>query len=174
MFQLQSVRYLRDEYVPKIESVLGPLTLDQIWWRPNDASNSIGNLILHLSGNVRQWIVGGIAGKDVTRNRDLEFSTRERLGAAELMRTLRSDVDAACGVIERVTDSVLDEPRTIQRFETTVFGAIYHVVEHFAMHTGQIIFLAKAQTGRDAGFYRLREDGTPEPTLTQRQAFAKD
>lgn len=162
MFQAQSITYLRQDYLPRIERVIAPLTQEQIWWRPNDASNSIGNLMLHLAGNVRQWIVGGVGRQDIRRNRDFEFSTREPLSAVELVARLRSAVDDACAVIEGVTEAELPEPRTIQRFDTTVFEAIYHVVEHFAMHTGQIILLAKAQTGKDAGFYRVRPDGTPE------------
>jgi uncharacterized damage-inducible protein DinB len=162
VFQKLSADYLRDDYLPRIERVIAPLTLEQVWWRPNDASNSIGNLMLHLGGNVRQWIVGGVGKRNMTRDRDFEFATREPISAAALTAMLRSAVADACAVIEGVTDDQLNEPREIQRFETTVFGAIYHVVEHFAMHTGQIILLAKAQTGKDAGFYRVRPDGTPE------------
>lgn len=162
MFQTQSARYLKQDYLPRIERVIAPLTLEQIWWRPNEASNSIGNLMLHLAGNVRQWIVGGVGQQPMTRDRDLEFSNREQISTDELVARLRSAVNDACAVIEGVTDAQLAEPREVQRFDTTVFGAIYHVVEHFAMHTGQIILLAKAQTGKDAGFYRVRPDGTPE------------
>ncbi len=162
MFQSQSIAYLRTDYLPRIARVIEPLTIEQIWWRPNEASNSIGNLMLHLAGNVRQWIVGGVGNQDMARDRDLEFSNRELISAEELVARLRAAVEDACAVIERVTDDQFGEPRQIQRFDTTVFEAIYHVVEHFAMHTGQIILLAKAQTGKDAGFYRVRPDGTPE------------
>jgi uncharacterized damage-inducible protein DinB len=173
-FQKQSADYLRTEFLPKIELAIAPLTLEQLWWRPNEASNSIGNLMLHLAGNVRQWIVGGVGQLDVTRDRGLEFSNRDAIGPDELLAGLRTVVDQACGIIEQVTDADLAEPRVIQRFDTTVMGAIYHVVEHFSMHTGQIILLAKAQTGRDAGFYRVREDGTPEPVFARRRAFGED
>jgi uncharacterized damage-inducible protein DinB len=162
MFQTQSANYLRNDHLRRIELAIAPLTLDQIWWRPNEASNSIGNLMLHLAGNVRQWILGGVASEEMTRDRNFEFATREQRSVEDLRAILRSAVEDACAVIEQVTDLELAEPRTIQRFDTTVFGAIYHVVEHFAMHTGQIILLAKAQTGKDAGFYRVRPDGTPE------------
>jgi len=162
MFQTQSAQYLRNDYLRRIELAIAPLTVDQIWWRPNEASNSIGNLMLHLAGNVRQWIIGGVGRENMTRDRNLEFSTREQRSVEDLKAILRSAVEDACAVIEQVTDAELAEPRMIQRFDTTVFGAIYHVVEHFAMHTGQIILLAKAQTGKDAGFYRVRPDGTPE------------
>ena len=169
MFQSQSIAYLRTDYLPRIERVIAPLTLEQIWWRPNEASNSIGNLMLHLAGNVRQWVSGGVAQVNVVRDRATEFSTREVLGSAELSNRLRAAIDEACCVIEGVTDRRLTESLRIQGFDTTVFGAIYHVVEHFSMHTGQIILLAKMQTGKDAGFYRLREDGTPEPTFTNQR-----
>jgi uncharacterized damage-inducible protein DinB len=162
MFQAQSATYLRHDYLRRIELAIAPLSIDQIWWRPNEASNSIGNLMLHLAGNVRQWILGGVGREQMARDRDFEFSTREERSIEDLRAILRSAVEDACAVIEQVTDLELAESRTIQRFETTVFGAIYHVVEHFAMHTGQIILLAKAQTGKDAGFYRVRPDGTPE------------
>jgi hypothetical protein len=174
MFQKQSADYLRGEYMPKIDLAIAPLTVDQLWWRPNEASNSIGNLMLHLEGNVRQWICGGVAGQNVVRDRPSEFSTRGDVDGAELSRRLTQTVAEAARIIEHLAGDQLAEPRSIQGFETTVFGAVYHVVEHFAMHTGQIILLAKAQTGADAGFYRIREDGTPEPRFTNRRAFAKD
>jgi len=165
-FLAQSREYLGVEYLAKIERAIAPLTTEQLWWRANDASNSIGNLMLHLAGNVRQWIVGGVGGADVTRDRAREFATREMLPASVLIAELRQAVDDACTVLARIDASTLNQRRQIQRFDTTVFGAIFHVIEHFSMHTGQIILLAKMQTGQDAGFYRLREDGTPEPTWT--------
>ena len=140
-FLAQSREYLGVECMAKIERAIAPLTTEQLWWRANEASNSIGNLILHLSGNVRQWIVGGVGG--------------------------------ACAVLARLDASTLSERRRIQRFDTTILGAIYHVVEHFSTHTGQIILLSKMQTGQDAGFYRLRADGTPEPTWTSERPFEK-
>lgn len=167
-FLAQSREYLRGEFLQKIERAIAPLSSEQLWWRPNDATNSIANLMLHLAGNVRQWIVGGVAGADQTRDRAREFDSREMFAASTLIATLRIAVDDACDVLDRLDPRTLGERRQIQRFDTTVQGAIYHVVEHFSMHTGQIILLAKMQTGQDAGFYRLRADGTPEPTWTDR------
>ena len=170
-FIAQSREYLAVEYLKKIEAAIAPLSTEQLWWRANDASNSIGNLILHLAGNVRQWIVGGVGGVEVTRDRAREFATRETLPAATLVVELRRAVKGACDVLDRLDPATLDDRRQIQRFDTTVLGAIYHVVEHFSMHTGQIILLAKMQTGKDAGFYRLRADGTPAPTWTETRPF---
>ncbi len=169
-FVAESREYLRAEYFEKICRAIAPLTTEQLWWRANDASNSIGNLMLHLAGNVRQWIVGGVGGADMARDRAREFAAREMLPASVLIAELRSAVDEACAVLERLPAEALGERREIQRFDTTVLGAIYHVVEHFSMHTGQIILLAKMQTGKDAGFYQLSADGTLEPTWTSERS----
>lgn len=165
LFVQQSREYF-GEYLAKIETVIAPLTVEQVWWRPNEASNSIGNLMLHLAGNVRQWMVGGVGKDDVTRDRAREFATREMVPVATLVAELRGAVDEAVAVLDRLNLECLADRRQIQRFDTNVLGAIYHVVEHFSMHTGQIIMLAKMQTAKDAGFYKLRADGTPEPTWT--------
>ncbi len=172
-FVAESREYLRAEYFEKICRAIAPLSTEQLWWRANDASNSIGNLMLHLAGNVRQWIVGGVGGADVTRDRAHEFAAREMLPASVLIDELRLAVDEACAVLERLPLAALGERREIQRFDTTVFGAIYHVVEHFSMHTGQIILLAKMQTGQDPGFYRHSADGRLEPTWTSERPFEK-
>ena len=155
-FVQQSREYLRDEYLNKITRAIAPLTREQVWWRANEASNSIGNLMLHLAGNIRQWIVGGVGGGTLTRDREREFATREAVPVDVLVAELTAAVEESCAVLARLEaqvrldPAVLMEPREIQRFQTTVLGAIYHAVEHFSMHTGQIILLAKMQTGRDA------------------------
>jgi uncharacterized damage-inducible protein DinB len=163
----QSREYLGAEYMAKIRRAIAPLSTAQLWWRPNSASNSIGNLMLHLSGNVREWITGGVGGGTVTRDRDAEFAAREPLPAPALLSLLQASVADACAVLERLDPETLSEARTIQGFETTVHDAIYHVVEHFSMHAGQIILLAKMQTGKETGFYRLRADGTLEETWVE-------
>lgn len=135
--------YLLDEYLPKIRLALAPLSEADIWWRPAPGSNTIGNLILHIAGNARQWLVAGVGGFADARDRDAEFAaaggwTREAL-LTHLAQTMR-EIDT---VLARVSDDDLAAPRTIQGASTTVFHAIYHVVEHVSMHTGQIIQLAK-------------------------------
>lgn len=161
-FLEQSARYLRDDYLPRIASCLEQLSEHDVWWRPNEASNSIGNLVLHLVGNARQWIVHGVGGAPDVRKRQEEFDRREPLSRAELLERLRATIAEAADVIATIPPGRLLEPRLIQGYDTTVLGAIYHVVEHFSMHTGQIIVLAKARTGRDLGFYVMR-DGNPKP-----------
>jgi uncharacterized damage-inducible protein DinB len=145
----RSRHLLASEYVSKIEQSVGRLTDADVWWRPNEASNSIGNLLLHLSGNVSQWIIEGIGGRPYERHRQQEFDERRPLPPSDLLRKLRTVVSEAADVIANVDPAALMDRRRIQGYDVTLLGAIYHVVEHFSMHTGQIIVIAKARTGRD-------------------------
>ena len=162
-FIQQSRVYLRDDFAPRISLCLDTINDEDIWWRPNEASNSIGNLVLHLAGNARQWIVSGVGQQPYTRARQEEFDRREPMPRQELLSLLKATLTEVDGVLGALRVEQLLEPRLIQGYDTTVLGAVYHVVEHFAMHTGQIILLTKARTGRDLGFYRVK-DGIAKPT----------
>lgn len=162
LFLTASRDYLATGYLPRIRKAVAELEPADVWWRPNDASNSIGNLLLHLAGNIRQWIVHGVGGAEDVRERQAEFDAREGAAAAELLGYLESAVAEAVDVIDRLDPAALSEPRTIQGMETTVLGALYHVVEHLSMHAGQILWIVKARTGEDLGFYRIGQDGTAE------------
>lgn len=161
----RSRQFLTMNYVPKIEAALTGLSDDEFWWRPNPASNAVGHLLLHLAGNIRQWIVSGLGGVDDARRRDLEFEPGVCSPGPELVVDLRRAVTEADEVLAALDPATLERHETIQGLRVTRFGAIYHVVEHFAMHTGQILWIAKARTGRDLGFYRV-EDGMARPTWT--------
>src|SRR6185437_10154721 len=115
--------------------------------------NAIGNLVLHLCGNVRQWIVAGVGEQPDIRQRSTEVDARSAGGSTELLARLRTTVEEAAAVIESLTPERLAERRTIQKYEVPVLEAVYHVVEHFSMHTGQIIFATKLFTGEDLAFY---------------------
>lgn len=159
-----SRHYLAEDYLPRLVAVLRQLDDEDIWWRGNEASNSIGNLVLHLCGNVRQWVVSSIGGAADVRDRPSEFARRDGLSRDELVTLLEgtiADVDAA---LAQVTLAQLDERRTIQGIDTTVMSAIYHVVEHFSGHVGQIVMLAKLRLGKDLGFWEIGEDGTARAT----------
>lgn len=147
--------HLIEDYLPKIERCLDRLTDEQIWWRPNEQSNSIGNLLLHLSGNARQWIVCGVGGAPDARDRDAEFAQRDRIARDDLRslvtRTL-ADVDATLAQFDA---NQLVERRTIQGSDVSVLEAILHVVEHFSMHVGQILYITKQVTAHDLHFYDL-------------------
>jgi uncharacterized damage-inducible protein DinB len=137
------------DYLPKIERCVDRLSDDDIWWRPNEASNSIGNLLLHLCGNVCMWIIGGVGELPFERHRQREFDERKRIPAAELVSRLRGIVQQADEVLSAVTPDDLLTRRQIQGYDLTVLDAVYHVVEHFSMHTGQIIVLSKARVDGD-------------------------
>ena len=149
---------LTSDYLPKIERCLEGLTDADIWWRPNEASNSIGNLVLHLCGNVTMWILGGVGALPFERNRQQEFDERKTIPASELRTRLRAVVEQADKVLGAVTSDELLNRRHIQGYDVTVLEAIYHVVEHFGMHTGQIIVLSKARLGYELNLWR-----PPEP-----------
>ncbi len=138
----------------RINTCLDRLTAEQIWWRGAEASNAIGNLVLHLSGNVRQWIVSGVGRAPDTRDRDAEFAQRNAIPTEELRARLAAAVREADEVLVRLTDEDLLERRRIQDvYDVTVLQAIHHVTEHFAMHAGQILYATKLLTGQDLGFY---------------------
>lgn len=153
-FLEESRRYLIDEYAVKIRLCLGELSDDDLWWRPHDQSNSIGNLLLHLAGNIRQWIVSGVGGAPDTRHRQAEFDERGPLPREEVLRRLEAALVEVDRVLRGLDPAALDETRLIQGRSTNVMRAIFHVVEHFGMHTGQIVYVTKLRTGRDLAFYR--------------------
>ena len=159
---LRHARYrLRDDYLVKITAALMELTDEQIWWRPNDASNSIGNLILHLCGNARQWIVAGVGGATDARDRAREFAQRDRIARGALIALLEGtldDVETSLADLERAliaaeSDTPLQRECMPQGFAQTVLDAIFHVVEHFSYHTGQIILIAKWHVGERVRLY---------------------
>jgi uncharacterized damage-inducible protein DinB len=158
-FLAESRRLLTEEYPAKIRVALGGISTDDLWWRPNEASNSLGNLLLHLAGNLRQWVVHGLGGQDDVRRRSDEFTRTGGLTPDEALAVLESVLSEADRVLAELDPGSLAVSRTIQGIETTGLAALYHVVEHFSMHTGQILQLAKIRTGRDLGLYSLDDAG---------------
>jgi len=154
--------FLVEEYLPKIERCLERLSDEQIWWRSNEESNSIGNLVLHLCGNARQWIVAGVGGAADGRDRDAEFARREAVPRDELLALLRTTLSDIEAVLKNLTAETLLERRTIQGSDVDVLEAIFHVTEHFSMHAGQIIMLTKMLTSTDLRFYDFESGGPVE------------
>ena len=160
--------HLIEEYPPKIDRCLGELGEDGVWWRPNPQSNSVANLVLHICGNARQWIESGILGRPDVRRRDEEFATEGGVSVAGLRAHLEREMQTLGGALRELatacerTPELLGESRTIQGIEVTVLGALYHVVEHAAQHTGQIIYIAKLRAAKDLRFWVV-ESGTARP-----------
>jgi uncharacterized damage-inducible protein DinB len=152
IFLDHSARKLR-QHAGRIEDCLGRLTQEQVWARATENENAIGNLVLHLCGNVRQWIVSGVGGQADVRQRDAEFAARGDVKVADLAAHLRGLVDEAVAVIEPLPSNRLAEQLTVQGYHLTILEAVYSVVEHFSGHTGQIIFATKLLTGEDLKYY---------------------
>ncbi|HXD29975.1 MAG TPA: DinB family protein [Pyrinomonadaceae bacterium] len=155
--------FLSGEYLPKIEQCLAALTDEHVWWRGNEESNSIGNLLLHLCGNARQWIVSGLGGEADHRVRQTEFDERSLISKSELVGRLQETLSDVDRVLAEFDSSKLLQPYRIQNNDVTALEAIFHVVEHFSMHTGQIIMIAKLLAGKDMKFYDF-PDGVPVHT----------
>ena len=139
------------------------LSTEDLWQRPNGNSNAVGNLIIHLTGNVSQWILDGVAGEHYDRDRDAEFAQREPLDTERIIDALQRAVSRAKQVISGLDSRSLADRRTIQGYDVSLLRAVFHVVEHFSWHAGQIVYATKAMRDVDLSLYdaqgRLLEAG---------------
>ena len=153
IFLSRSRYWLTKEYPIKLRHCVNALPRAASWSRPNDTSNSIGNLLVHLAGNVTEWILGGVGGQTISRYRAGEFAQKDGRDASALLDDLEAVLRKADSVLGALSAKDLERSIVIQGRETTVVGAIYHVVEHFAMHTGQIVLLTKIYAPGKIHFY---------------------
>jgi uncharacterized damage-inducible protein DinB len=136
------------EYLGKIGTAIEPLGEEQVWWRPNEGSNSIANLLIHLHGNLGQWVLAGLGGEPFERHRDAEFAARNGQPKAEMMDRLRATVERCRAVVARLSPDDLARRHKIQKYELEGYRALFHTVEHMSYHTGQIVLLAKLHGAR--------------------------
>jgi uncharacterized damage-inducible protein DinB len=153
LFLQQARYYLGTEYRSKLRLAVDAIPAERLWWRPNEESNSVGNLLLHLTGNIRQWIVSGVGGAPVSRNRAQEFAARNGPPVTELVANLERALGEVDAVLAALAPGQLLERRTIQGRDVTVLEAVLHVVEHFSMHLGQIVLIAKLHAPDAVHFY---------------------
>ncbi len=154
-----------DEYLVKIEKCLDELEEKDIWLRPNESTNCIGNQILHLCGNITQYIIAGLGNEKDLRDRDREFNTRGGISKPELYDKLFRVVEEAKEVIINLDQDAFRKIRSVQGFELSGIGIVLHVVEHFSYHTGQIVMWTKMIRNVDLGFYSdldLNQKNLPE------------
>jgi hypothetical protein len=154
LFLYFSREKLLGQYWPRLRRCVDALRDEQVWWRPNPACNSIGNLVLHLNGNVRQWMVASFKGLPDERNRPAEFSETGPIPTAVLLGQLSTTMQEASDVLSQLTEADLLARYKIQGYDVTGLDAVYQVVEHFGLHYGQILHIAKTLTGEDLGLYR--------------------
>jgi uncharacterized damage-inducible protein DinB len=151
--------HMLEEYVPRIRRCTEMLSAEQVWQRPAPACNSIGNLLLHLTGNVRQWILAGLGGARDERDRPAEFATAGagQPSATDMVDELEAVVREAARVVDdlRPEDLLAHVPFQGGQFGRSALAGVVHVLEHFSGHAGQIYALTKQMTGRDLRFYDL-------------------
>jgi uncharacterized damage-inducible protein DinB len=160
-----------DQYLGKIRFCVNRLDEDQVWARTDPSLNSVGNLVLHLCGNLSQWVLSGLGGEGDTRRRPLEFAADRTATRSELVARLDAVVRRCRAVVRALDDDALATPRRIQDRRIDALGALVHAVEHMSYHTGQIVFAAKQALGRESGidFYpHLNAASTTRPTGSRR------
>lgn len=145
---------LLQQYWPRLRACAESLAQEQVWWRPNDACNSIGNLILHLNGNVTQWLIASFNRAQDKRDRPAEFAERKQIPISTLLEQLGATMQQASEVLSRLTEADLLASYEIQGYTVSGLAAVYQVVEHFGMHYGQILYITKMLRSQDLGFYR--------------------
>jgi DinB superfamily len=145
---------LLEQSWPRLRSLVESLNEDEIWWRPNEASNSIGNLMLHLNGNVQQWLISSFKHLQDERDRPAEFRQREVIPKSILLETLTITMNEASDVLASLSEADLLTTFKIQGYTVSGLHAVYQVVEHFGLHYGQIAYITKLLRGKDLGFYR--------------------
>ena len=131
----------------KIVHCLRQLSDDDVNWRPFAGANSIANIVTHLCGNVGQWIVSGVGGAPVTRDRPGEFAQDLRATPGELIEKLEATIAEADRAMAAVTGETILARRRIQSYEKTVLAAIFHAVTHFEGHMHQVVYVTRLRLG---------------------------
>lgn len=147
-----------DDAIRKLRFCIGQLSEDQLWWRPSESMNSVGNLVLHLCGNVRQWVVSGVGGVPDRRNRPQEFAHREQLSADQLGEMLTDISGEFRQTLEQVSEAELIRMRTVQGYNVSGLQAVIESVAHFRGHTQEITHMTRIQLGDSYEF-----DFVPSP-----------
>jgi uncharacterized damage-inducible protein DinB len=150
---VEAERRLVHEGLNRIEKSLDMLSEEEIWWRPNDQSNSVGNLLLHLGGNVRQWILAGLGGHEDIRERDKEFTEKGPISKEMLLNQLEEVLNETIVFLKKLTSADLVKKYSVQGFQESGVSILIHVIEHFSYHVGQITYFVKSRKNIDTGYY---------------------
>lgn len=150
---IQNAFYRLDESTRMSTIALEKLSEEDVWKCPNSSLNSVGNLILHLCGNITQYVISSLGETEDLRERDIEFSTESGFSKTELLQKLSTTVEEAKRVINNASIEQLIKKREVQGFYFSGIGVVLHAVEHYSYHTGQIAFWTKQLKNKDLGFY---------------------
>lgn len=154
---LENSIYRLDEGTRMIKISLDSISESDIWKKPNELSNSIGNQITHICGNMTQYIIASLGEQDDYRNRDEEFSMTGGFTKIQLIQKLEETVKNAKLVLNGCNKKQLVKKREVQGFNLSGIGIVIHAVEHYSYHTGQIAFWTKLMTNKDLGFFDGRD-----------------
>lgn len=157
--QNEVCRRLFEESFPRLKQCLATLSEAEIWYRPNEHSNSVGNLVLHLCGNARQWIVSGLGGMPDLRKRQEEFDEQDPVATVELEAMLAMLEKDIRQVLSGLSPDDLLRERPVQIYQESGLSILIHVVEHFSYHVGQIVYFVKARKNKDMDFYAGQDLG---------------
>ena len=146
-------RRIMEESVPRIKKCLAQLSEEEIWYRPNEHVVSVGNLVLHLCGNLSQWVLSGLGGQPDHRQRDQEFDRTEPMAAETLIQQMDTLMDEVREVLDQLTPEELIRVRPVQVYEESGISILMHVTEHFSYHTGQITYYVKTRKNIDMQYY---------------------
>jgi uncharacterized damage-inducible protein DinB len=151
IFTREAAGFLRDTYLARMRTAVETLPAADLWWRPHEGALCVGQILRHLEGNMRQWILSGLAGAPDARERAAEFAGEAAGEAAELLARYEATLREAATVIEALDDAALCATHAIQGFRVSGLSAVLHVVEHVSWHTGQAVWIAKARAGAAHG-----------------------
>jgi uncharacterized damage-inducible protein DinB len=151
--KIEVLRRINEESIPKILDCLLVLQEDELYFRPNENCNSINNLIIHLNGNVRQWILSGACGLKDNRIRSKEFDSENNLSKEELVNLLKRLSQDLAEYVPQLAQKSFTEIRKVQCYEESVLSILIHAIEHFSYHTGQIVCITKSIKNIDCAFY---------------------
>lgn len=146
-------RRIINESVPRIKKCLSKLSEEEIWRRPNNETTSVGNLVLHLCGNVSQWVLSGLGNVVDKRDREQEFSETGGISTEKLIADMEDLMQRVTAVLDNLSPADLLETRNVQGFDETGLAVLIHVTEHFSYHTGQITYYVKASKNVDMNYY---------------------
>ena len=152
-FTKEIEKRLTEESIPRLIKCLNQLTIEEVWFRPNANTVSVGNLCLHLCGNVRQWLISGMGGSPDIRNRPLEFSTIGPLPTETLIEDLKKLSSEILETLSNITANDLLKKRAVQIYEETGLSILVHVTEHFSYHVGQVTYYVKSRKDIDMAYY---------------------
>lgn len=127
----------------QIRTCVEELTEEQLWWRPNEQANSVGNLVLHMSGSMRHYLLRGVGGIQYERDRPAEFAERGPIAKTELLATFDETINQAAQILDSFDTSRFLNPTDEPNYVPTIFDTIFNIAIHLATHTGQIVYITK-------------------------------